>query len=190
MPWIDNLLNSLFPSDKNDEVVEWKEQYQFEDLSEQIEIKKPDLIAFTKDLAEQESWFVKEYSLVALNTPQSQGLVLKSDKFTDYSFFKLFIHFMKQQLKSIHKLYFVSIKELRFSESIDKKNETIFIYLKPRMEMIDEYKMNQRFGQLSLSLIKQNDNRYSFKIQVNYYAGFQYSEPTKIKNLFEFLINS
>jgi len=189
MSWIDNVLKSLFPSSRNEEVVEWKEQYQLEDLSKELEIKAPDLIAFTKDLINQESWFIKEFSLVALNTPQSQGVVLKSDRLTDYEFFKLFVHFIKQQLKDIHNIYSVSIKELRHSESVDQKNETIFIYLKPKMEMIDEHKMNQRFGQLSLSLMKQNDHRFSFKIQVNYYAGFQYSEPMKIKDLFEFLIS-
>ena len=183
MSWTTNILKGLFSSKK--EEVSWKDKYTFDGNLNSYE--ENDYRAFVGFMAEQEMWFINQYAIVSLHTPQSQGMVLKSDKEEDYDFFLHFIEFFKLKLLN-PKIYYVSITEKKTRESVDQKEETVFVYLKPKQELQQsDSKHNQRYGQISLSLINANQETYSLKIQVNYYSGFQYTDPIHLKELLKFI---
>lgn len=187
MAWIDNIFSRFFPQNGTEpETVKWKEQYPLPDRGAELQLRQKDLKAFAKNASELEKWFIDEYQAKSLDTPQSQGLYLKTKYNTDFNFFELFVLFAIQKLKIENNLYFNPIREIEFEQGLESKKETVFIYLKPKIEMLNEHQMHQRFGQISLHLAKEKDS-YSLKIQCNYYAGFQYSDPQNFKQLLAFL---
>ena len=180
MAWVNKLLRSLFSTQKEEEV-SWKEKYSFAQDEEVYE--KDDLLSMAKLISEQEQWFMEQYAIVTLNTPQSHGVVLKSNEKADYEFFEHFLNFIRSQVKAC-KGYYNPISEVRHVECNESKKETIFVYLKPSPKTCSEgIKHDQKYGQISLSLVNNNSCNYSFKIQANYYSGHQYTEPIHLKNL-------
>ena len=122
-----NILRSLFASQKNEEVT-WKEKYTFP--HESLGYEEEDLLAMCKLMSEQEQWFMEQYAVVTMNTPQSHGMVLKSNEESDYEFFEHFMHFIRTKVKK-GKGYYNPVSEKKFVECQDQKKNTIFIYLKP-----------------------------------------------------------
>lgn len=187
MAWIDNILFRFFaPNNTETQTVKWKEQYTLPNRAYELTSRAKDLRAFAKNAIELEKWFVDAYQARALDTPQSQGLYLQTIYNTDFNFFELFVLYIIQALKTERKLYLNPIREIEFEEGEEFKKETVFVYLKPKIESLTEHQMHQRFGQISLHLTKQKEN-YSLKIQCNYYAGYQYAKPQNFKELLSFL---
>lgn len=183
MPWVNELLKKLF-SDQKQETISWKEKYSFSGEIENYE--KEDFHAFAGFMVSPEMWFINQYEVVSLHTPQSQGIVLKSTEKEDFEFFENFIEFFKQSLCA-SKLYYNPVKEKRHEETETEKKETIFVYLKPSSRIECQGKHDQKYGQVSMSLINFNDVDYSLKIQVNYYSGFEYTVPKHLKELMTFI---
>lgn len=185
MPWVNTILRKLFAEQKK-EAVKRKEKYEF---SGDVDSYEPeDLHAFAEFMIDPEMWFINQYEVVSLHTPQSQGIVLKSNEKDDYDFFEAFMAFFKDRLTKNPKLYYNPVKEVRFEETDEYKKNTVFVYLKPAPVVTsDQGKHDQMYGQISLSLINFNDIDYSLKIQVNYYSGFQYSTPKHLKELMSYI---
>jgi hypothetical protein len=185
MSWVNDILKSLMNSSEMKDRC-WTEPFEPQINEAEIDYRREELLDFTRDLIDQEVWFVNRYQLATMNTPQSQGLVLKSKDPKDLAFFSLYNTFVIYELKKLG-LYYVTQKEVKCQQSLTLLAKNHCIYLKPYF-IFESAKRNQSFGNLSLSLLVQNNHQYSYKIQANYYEGINYTTPKRMVDLLKLLL--
>jgi hypothetical protein len=116
----------------------------------------------------------EEISTYVINRPDTAGIVIKIGEPSQDKILHYVIDYIKCQLQNDG--YLVQVNKHTAQRENASMHETWNYFLKPK-PTFSEDKQVQRYGNVVIELKKDAKNALQFKLQCNYYSGFQYEPP-------------
>jgi hypothetical protein len=133
-----------------------------------------DMIMYLQNEWEASKTANEEISTYAINRKDSAGIVIKVGEQSSLDLHHYFIDYVKSQLQNDG--YILNVNKHSSQRTSGACQESWFYFLKPKPSF-DEKKYVQRYGNVIIELKKDPKNAVQFKLQCNYYSGFNYQEP-------------
>ncbi len=128
-----------------------------------------------------------------LNTPSAKGFVIHFDEqlHNHNDFFHLFDYLKEQVLSMNYRNYMSDVRT--YNRTRNNKNwvETIERhYLKPRLVLLDEQKMDQRFGNIKIELLLKNEVIKNLQFSATRYQDRNFNDGNTFSELMRALLQS
>jgi hypothetical protein len=164
-------------------------QLQEEDFSYVKEIKRPagfademchnypkinDLLMYLQTEWEAAKTNDEDLSTYAINRKDTAGIIIKVGQQPCLDLHHYFIDYIKSQLQIDDYILHANKHTAKRISGCTEESWFYFLKAKPTF---NEGKFVQRYGNVIVELKKDAKNAIQFKLQCNYYAGFNYAEP-------------
>ena len=133
-----------------------------------------DLILYLQTEWETAKTANESISTYAINQRDTNGIVIKVGEQKNLDIHHFLIDYVKTQLQLDD--YILHANKHTCQRKSGATQESWFYFLKPKPAFSDG-KQVQRYGNVIIELKKDLKNAVQFKLQCNYYSGFNYSEP-------------
>ncbi|PCJ65611.1 MAG: hypothetical protein COA58_09400 [Bacteroidetes bacterium] len=146
--------------------------------------KIQDLIMYLQSEWEAAKSMDENISTYAIDRKDSAGIVIKVGEQSNLDLHHYLIDYIKSQLENDN--YIVQANKHTSQRVSGACEESWFYFLKPKPSFEDK-KHAQRYGNVIIELKKDCKNAVQFKLQCNYYSGFNYQNPIDFGNLLSVL---
>lgn len=143
-----------------------------------------DLILYLQTEWEAAKTANESISTYAISQPETSGIVIKVGEQRNLDIHHFLIDYIKTQLQLDD--YIVHANKHICTRKSGATQESWFYFLKPKPSF-NEGKYVQRYGNVIIELKKDPKNAVQFKLQCNYYAGFNYEAPLSFEAFLESL---
>lgn len=117
----------------------------------------------------------EDISTYVINRKDAAGIVVKISEARQESYCHYLMDFVLGSVKDKGYILFVNkhTQERKSGATAEKWH----YFLKPKPSFLENGKYDQKYGNVIVETVKDAKGALQFKIQCNYYAGFNYSEP-------------
>ncbi len=172
------------------------------EVIERSKTEKEDYEKWIKTLVRRrlQAWLADQYAIYAvlpadideamdfLNTPSSKGFVIHFHK-TQYSLRDVthFFDFLKEQVKLLE--YRIQVSDRRtytkgqIVETVERH------YMKPRPGSLDNEKLMQRYGNISIELTLRNEKPHHLKLRATIYQDNMFKDAHDFRDLMQALVS-
>ena len=133
-----------------------------------------DMIMYLQDEWKASHTADEEISTYAIDRKDAAGIVIKVGEQKSLDTHHYLIDYIKSQLQNDG--YIVQVNKHTEQRLSGACQESWYYFLKPKPNFEDG-KHVQRYGNVIVELKKDFKNAVQFKLQCNYYSGFNYQEP-------------
>ncbi len=117
----------------------------------------------------------EDISTYAIEREDTAGLVIKISDASQENYCHYLMDYVKGSLQQ--QGYLLQVNKHTAKRISGATNDCWHYFLKPKPSFDDDGKYQQRFGNVIVETIKDAKGALQFKLQCNYYAGFNYSKP-------------
>ena len=134
----------------------------------------------------QEEWELsktneEDISTYVINRKDSAGIVVKTSDHTKLDKLHYLLDYMRDSLRQDD--YIVHVNKHISQRKSGATEESWQYFLKPKPTFDELGKYEQRYGTVMIELKKDAKSHLQFKLQCNYYAGFNYGQPIPFEDL-------
>lgn len=165
------------------EIIERSESEQIAYQTWKVDDKKDEIISFLLQQIEVQS----NSDLLRLNSPKSQGFILKHESvaaMADFAEFRHLFDYLKEQVLKLNYVSYVSdVKNFvrkTHVETIERH------YMKPRFSYDEETRLsNQQYGNILIEHLLHDEKSIRIKFVCNVYNDRKWTEPLQFSELLE-----